>query len=91
MRVSMTLLTLILLQACSSQPPVVTQTELVEVEVCTGYIPIPADLTKSIEKQDIEVGITYRELIQLLMIDRANLEIVNGRLDAIRELSDDGQ
>jgi len=77
------------LLACSSNPVPVIQTEFVEVEVCEGtYRPIPDDLTitMSTQKQPIPVGITYRKLIQLLMADRANLEIANGKLDAIREL-----
>lgn len=90
MRVLTIALILILLPACSSAPRVVTQTELVEVEVCSGkYVPVPDDLTITVPKQEVPVGITYRKLIELLMADRASLEIANGRLEAIRELHGD--
>lgn len=92
MRVFQIALLLLLLPACSSNPVPVIQTEFVEVEVCSGkYVPIPDDLTitTSTQKQPIPAGITYRELLQLLMVDRANLVIANGKLEAIRELSSD--
>ena len=78
---------LILLPACGSSPPVVTQTELVEVEVCEGQrVPVSGDLTKPVPKQTIPEGITYRELIELLIRDRAGLDQANGQLEAIKEL-----
>ena len=77
------------LLACSSNPVPVIQTEFVEVEVCEGeYRPIPDDLTITTltQPQTISMGITYRKLIELLMADRANLVIANGKLEAIRNL-----
>jgi hypothetical protein len=47
---------------------------------------VPDDLTITAPKQEIPVGITYRKLIQLLMADRANLEIANGKLETIKGL-----
>ena len=89
MRVWIGLLILLLLPACASSPPVITKTELVEVEVCEGTrLPVPSDLTITIAPQVVPDDATWRQLIQLLMKDRASLEVVNGRLEAIKELHD---
>lgn len=75
------------LLACSSPPRIVTKTELVEVEVCEGeFVPVSDNLTITEPRQDIPKGITWKNLIELLMIDRASLEAANGKLEAIREL-----
>ena len=87
MRVSTSLLILTFLSACSSNPVPVIQTEFIEVEVCEGTrIPVPGELTITEKPKVIPLGISYRELIQLLIEDRASLEVVNGRLEAIKEL-----
>lgn len=85
-RVWTILLTLILLQACSVKPPII-KTEYVEVPSPPELIPVPADLTITEPPAVIPADITWRQLIQLLMQDRASLEVVNGRLEAIKELS----
>lgn len=85
MRVLMTVFLLTLLSACSSNPVPVIQTEYVEVELPPKLIPVSDDLTKPVPRQDIPQGITWRKLVELLMKDRASLEVANGQLEAIRE------
>ena len=87
MRVWIILPTLLCLTACATEPRVITRTELVEIEVCEGeYRDISPDLVDNIAVQPIPADATYRQLIELLIVDRANLKVANGRLAAIRDL-----
>lgn len=85
MRVLMTVCLLILLSACSSKPPII-KTEVIEVPSPPELIPVPDDLTITEPVSSPHVGITWRELIELLLQDRAALERANGKLEAIRGL-----
>ena len=81
------LLTLLCLTACASEPRIITRTELIEVEVCEGaFREIPPELVDNVPIQAIPAGATWRQLVELLIVDRANLKIANGRLTAIRNL-----
>ena len=92
MRVCLIPCLLISLVACSNQPEVVTRTEFVEIEVCEGeFEPVDGELTKRVPKQVIPQGITWKELIDLLLRDRASLEAVNGKLETIENLHGKGQ
>ena len=56
--------------------------EIVRVE----RVPVPADLLVTEAPAEIPQGLTYGEAIHLWSIDRAALETVNGRLEAVRVL-----
>jgi hypothetical protein len=56
--------------------------EVVRVE----RIPVPADLLVTEAPAEIPEGLTYGQAIHLWSIDRAKLETVNGRIDAVRAL-----
>jgi hypothetical protein len=49
-------------------------------------IPVPADLLVTEAPAEIPEGLTYGQAIHLWSIDRAALETVNGRLEAVRVL-----
>ena len=87
MRVWIALWMLLCLTACASEPRVITRTELVETEVCEGeYRDISPDLVDNVPIQVIPSDATYRQLLELLIVDRSNLKVANARLTAIREI-----
>jgi hypothetical protein len=49
-------------------------------------IPVPTDLLVTEAPAEIPEGLTYGQAIHLWSIDRAALETVNGRLEAVRVL-----
>lgn len=81
---SLFLLSWLTLSGCSNtrivEKPV--PVEVVRVEV----VPIPAELLHVEHKQSIPDQITYGQAIELWSEDRATIDILNGRLDAIRIL-----
>jgi PBP1b-binding outer membrane lipoprotein LpoB len=80
------LLIALCLTACAKER-LVTRTEFVEVEVCEGeFREIPPELVDNVPIQAIPEGITWRQLVELLIMDRSNLKVANGRLNAIRQL-----
>jgi hypothetical protein len=56
--------------------------EIVRVE----RIPVPADLLVTEAPSQIPDGLTYGAALHLWSIDRASLEVVNGRIEAVRVL-----
>lgn len=53
------------------------------------WTPVPADLTEEVPKTVIPDSLTYGEAIDLWSQDRVGLDVANGRLRGIQELSDD--
>jgi hypothetical protein len=56
--------------------------EIVRVE----RVPVPADLLVTEAPAEIPQGLTFGDALYLWSVDRANLETVNGRLEAVRVL-----
>jgi hypothetical protein len=56
--------------------------EVVRVE----RVSIPADLLVTEKPAEIPQGLTYGAALHLWSIDRASLEVVNGRIEAVRVL-----
>jgi hypothetical protein len=56
--------------------------EVVRVE----RIPVPADLLVTEAPAEIPQGLTFGDALYLWSVDRAALETVNGRIEAVRAL-----
>jgi hypothetical protein len=56
--------------------------EIIKVE----RILVPSDLLVTEKPAEIPQGLTYGQALHLWSIDRASLEVVNGRIEAVRVL-----
>jgi hypothetical protein len=56
--------------------------EIVKVE----RVPVPADLLVTEAPAEIPQGLTFGDALYLWSVDRAALETVNGRIEAVRAL-----
>jgi hypothetical protein len=56
--------------------------EIVRVE----RVPVPTDLLVTEAPAEIPQGLTFGDALYLWSVDRASLETVNGRLEAVRAL-----
>jgi len=87
MRVLIPLFLLSWLTACATEV-IVEKPVVVEVEV-VKWTPIPTEFTVESPKSVIPDTLTYGEAISLWSVDRSTLDILNGRLRGIQELSDE--
>jgi len=80
-----TLLFLLSLSTACAREVLVDRPVPVEI-VKMERVSVPADLLVTQEPAEIPEGLTYGDALHLWSIDRAALETVNGRLEAVRAL-----
>lgn len=81
------LLTFPLTFAACTQTEVVPDPVIVEV-VKVERVPVPADLMVRRSPVEIPESVTYGQIIQLHLVDRATIETLNSQLQAIEALND---
>jgi hypothetical protein len=60
----------------------------VDVPPEVRFVPVPAEHLVEGELTNIPPQVTYGELIQLHILDRSTIDVLNGQLRAIRSLGD---
>jgi hypothetical protein len=70
--------------ACANETLVAAPVPVPIVEV--ERVSVPADLLVTEAPAEIPEGLTYGAALHLWSIDRASLETVNGRIEAVRVL-----
>ena len=88
MRVLILISLLLCLTACGTKT--ITKPEIVYLDR-VEYIPVPADLLRTIPRQAIPESLTYGELIEVCSKDRATIGKLNGQLVGISSLGDPGE